>query len=111
MQNRKMITMAGLRSFLADRSRSAIYDDITKGRLPKPIKIGGRNYWFLDIVEEYIQELGEAQHTLSAKSERKDKQNIPVVSPNPVAKDVTGNPQTNQPLSPPTTHLRKKEEK
>lgn len=67
MQNRKMITMAGLRSFLADRSRSAIYDDIAKGRLPKPIKLGGRNYWFPDSVEKHIQELGE-NHPLSASN-------------------------------------------
>jgi len=43
MQN--YITLTELRSRLGDRSRSAIYLDIANGRLPQPIKLGGRLYW------------------------------------------------------------------
>jgi predicted DNA-binding transcriptional regulator AlpA len=34
-----------LRSKLGGRSRSAIYIDLATGRLPKPLKLGGRLYW------------------------------------------------------------------
>jgi predicted DNA-binding transcriptional regulator AlpA len=43
MQN--YITLTELRSRLGDRSRSAIYLDIANGRLPQPMKLGGRLYW------------------------------------------------------------------
>lgn len=39
------ITLTELRSRLGDRSRSAIYLDIANGRLPQPMKLGGRLYW------------------------------------------------------------------
>jgi prophage regulatory protein len=34
-----------LRVKLGGRSRSAIYVDLANGRLPRPIKLGGRLYW------------------------------------------------------------------
>ncbi|MEY5007525.1 MAG: hypothetical protein RL764_841 [Pseudomonadota bacterium] len=34
-----------LRAKLGNRSRSAIYIDLAVGRLPQPIKLGGRLYW------------------------------------------------------------------
>lgn len=34
-----------LRAKLGNRSRSAIYIDLAAGRLPQPIKLGGRLYW------------------------------------------------------------------
>jgi len=43
MQN--YITLTELRSRLGGRSRSAIYLDIANGRLPQPMKLGGRLYW------------------------------------------------------------------
>ena len=39
------ITLTELRSRLGGRSRSAIYLDIANGRLPQPMKLGGRLYW------------------------------------------------------------------
>ena len=39
------LTFTELRSKLGGRSRSAIYLDLAKGRLPQPIKLGSRLYW------------------------------------------------------------------
>ncbi len=39
------LTLAELRAKLGGRSRSAIYLDLAAGRLPQPIKLGGRLYW------------------------------------------------------------------
>ena len=41
---------------LGNRSRTAIYLDIELGRLPKPVKIGGRIYWAEDDLEKFIQD-------------------------------------------------------
>ena len=43
MQN--YLTLTELSSKLGGRSRSAIYLDLANGRLPQPIKLGGRLYW------------------------------------------------------------------
>ena len=43
MQN--YLTLTELSSRLGGRSRSAIYLDLANGRLPQPIKLGGRLYW------------------------------------------------------------------
>lgn len=34
-----------LRAKLGGRGRTTVYRDIEEGRLPKPIKLGGRLYW------------------------------------------------------------------
>jgi len=34
-----------LRAKLGNRSRSAVYLDLAAGRLPQPVKLGGRLYW------------------------------------------------------------------
>ena len=41
----RYLTLNELRAKLGNRSRSAIYLDLEAGRLPKPIKLGGRLYW------------------------------------------------------------------
>ena len=41
----RYLTLTELRAKLGRRSRSAIYLDLELGRLPKPIKLGGRLYW------------------------------------------------------------------
>lgn len=38
------LTLNELRAKLGNRSRSAIYADLAAGRLPQPIKLGGRIY-------------------------------------------------------------------
>jgi predicted DNA-binding transcriptional regulator AlpA len=39
------LTFRQLREKLGGRSRSAIYLDLAMGRLPQPVKLGGRLYW------------------------------------------------------------------
>lgn len=39
------LTLNELRAKLGNRSRSAVYLDLAAGRLPKPVKLGGRLYW------------------------------------------------------------------
>lgn len=39
------LTLTKLRAKLGNRSRSAIYADLAAGRLPAPVKLGGRVYW------------------------------------------------------------------
>lgn len=58
MQRR--LTLTELRAMLGDRSRSAIYEDLKFGRLPQPLKLGGRLYWGEDDVEAHLRGLHEA---------------------------------------------------
>ena len=44
MSNR-YLTLSDLRKKLGNRARSAIYVDLQKGRLPPPIRLGGRLLW------------------------------------------------------------------
>lgn len=41
----RFLTFTELRAKLGNRSRSAIYSDLEAGRLPQPVKLGGKNYW------------------------------------------------------------------
>ena len=41
----RYLTLTELRAKLGNRSRSAIYLDLAAGRLPQPLKLGGRLYW------------------------------------------------------------------
>ena len=47
---------------LGDRSRSACYEDMACGRLPKPIKIGRRLYWQEDVIDQLIETLGDGSN-------------------------------------------------
>ena len=55
MQN--YITLTELRSRLGRRSRSAIYLDLAHGRLPQPMKLGGRLYWPEGEMEAHLRTL------------------------------------------------------
>lgn len=39
------LTLKELSAKLGGRSRSAIYLDLEAGRLPQPVKLGGKLYW------------------------------------------------------------------
>jgi len=39
------LTFTELRAKIGGRSRSAIYLDLAAGRLPQPVKLGGKLYW------------------------------------------------------------------
>jgi len=54
------LTLTELREKLGNRSRSAIYLDLEAGRLPKPIKLGGRLYWPEADLDAHLKSL-EAQ--------------------------------------------------
>ena len=53
------LTLTELRAKLGNRSRSAIYLDLAAGRLPKPIKLGGRLYWPEGDVDAHLRNLRE----------------------------------------------------
>ncbi len=60
----KYLTFKQLRKKLGDRSRSAIYEDVAAGRLPKPIKLGGRSLFIDEEVDQYLlgtREAGSSQ--------------------------------------------------
>lgn len=41
----RYLTFSDVQAKLGGRGRSSIYRDIEQGRLPKPLKFGGRLYW------------------------------------------------------------------
>jgi prophage regulatory protein len=41
----KYLTFKEVRAKLGGRSRSSIYNDLGAGRLPQPLKLGGKLYW------------------------------------------------------------------
>jgi prophage regulatory protein len=51
------LTLKELSQRLGRRSRSAIYIDLAAGRLPRPVKLGGRLYWPSDELEQHLQKL------------------------------------------------------
>lgn len=53
------LTLTELRAKLGNRSRSAIYADLAAGRLPQPIKLGGRIYWPEGDIEAHLRALTE----------------------------------------------------
>ena len=57
MQN--YLTLTELSSKLGGRSRSAIYLDLVHGRLPQPMKLGGRLYWPEEDMDAYLRTLHE----------------------------------------------------
>jgi prophage regulatory protein len=48
------LSFSELRAKLCGRSRSAIYLDIESGRLPPPIKLGGKLYWPETEVDQWL---------------------------------------------------------
>ena len=55
----KYLTLNELRAKLGNRSRSAVYIDIKTGRLPPPIKLGGRIFWPEGDLDAHLRNLGE----------------------------------------------------
>lgn len=53
------LTLNELRAKLGGRSRSAIYLDLKAGRLPQPLKLGGRLYWPEGDVEAHLCAMSE----------------------------------------------------
>lgn len=55
----KYLTLNELRAKLGNRSRSSIYNDLNAGRLPQPVKLGGRLYWPEGELDAHLQNLRE----------------------------------------------------
>lgn len=55
----RYMTLTELRAKLGNRSRSAIYLDLEAGRLPQPMKLGGRLYWPEGDVDAHLRDLRE----------------------------------------------------
>lgn len=53
------LTLTELRAKLGGRSRSAIYTDLAAGRLPQPVKLGGRLLWPEGDLEAHLRALRE----------------------------------------------------
>lgn len=53
----KYLNFKATRTKLGGRSRSAIYLDVEAGRLPQPLKLGGRLYWVEDEIDAHLSEL------------------------------------------------------
>ena len=53
-----LLSFEAVREKLGNRSRSACYEDMACGRLPKPIKIGRRLYWQEEVIDQLIEKLG-----------------------------------------------------
>lgn len=51
------LTFKDLVAKLGGRSRSAIYLDLEAGRLPKPIKLGGKLYWRESEIDAHLDAL------------------------------------------------------
>ena len=58
----KYVSFKQLQEKLGGRSRSAIYVDLEKGRLPKPLKLGRRLYWESGALDQYLTALQEDQN-------------------------------------------------
>jgi len=54
-------TMKQLREKLGGRGRTSIYRDISAGRIPAPVKIGGNNYFSECAVKAAIEHLSNSQ--------------------------------------------------
>ena len=60
-QGERYLTLRELSAKLGGRSRSAIYADLAAGRLPQPLKLGGRIYWPEAEIDAHLRGLrGEA---------------------------------------------------
>lgn len=53
----RILTLHELRAKLGGRSRSAIYLDFEAGRIPPPIKLGGRLLWIESEVDAHLRTL------------------------------------------------------
>lgn len=60
-QNRKFLNFGQLSDKLGGRSRSSVERDIRAGRLPKPVKMGGLNYWAEDVIDRLMSEMIDAE--------------------------------------------------
>ena len=63
----QLITFPELRAKLGNRSRSACYNDLAEGRLPKPVKLGQRLYWQESDIDAHLRALVAEAEAQAAK--------------------------------------------
>lgn len=51
---RQLVDLDGLRALGLTRHRVQIHRDVQAGHFPAPVKVGQRNYWLLDEVEQWL---------------------------------------------------------
>lgn len=56
----KYLNFRQLRAKLGGRSRSAVYVDVATGRLPQPVKLGGKLYWVEGDIDAHLRALAAA---------------------------------------------------
>ncbi len=56
---KQYLNFVQLRAKLGGRSRSAIYLDMAAGRLPLPVKLGGKLYWLEADIDAWLNDLRE----------------------------------------------------
>jgi predicted DNA-binding transcriptional regulator AlpA len=60
----RYLSFRQLREKLGGRSRSSVYVDLAAGRLPQPVKLGGKLYWPEEAIDARLRELAaEAART------------------------------------------------
>lgn len=65
----KLISFTELRKKLGGRSRSAIYIDVAEGRIPEPLRLGGRLYWLESAIDAHLETLmGKTAEQLRAEA-------------------------------------------
>ena len=57
---KRLLNFSELRVMLGNRSRSSVYRDLDAGRLPAPVRIGGRLYWRESDLSKFVEELSDA---------------------------------------------------
>lgn len=57
----RYLTFSDLQAKLGGRGRTTIYRDVDLGRLPKPVKIGGRLYWSEAAIDAVIADAAAQQ--------------------------------------------------
>lgn len=58
----RLLTFNELRTVLGGRGRTTIYRDVAAGRLPEPLKFGGRIYWREEDIAEVLQKSKDNGH-------------------------------------------------
>ena len=62
----RYLTLREVSERLGGRSRSAIYADLAAGRLPQPVKLGGRIYWPEDTLAAHLRAMAAEPPMLGA---------------------------------------------
>ena len=91
----KYLNFSDLRAKLGNRARSSIYLDVDAGRLPAPIKLGGRLYWIESAVDDAMTAgadlLGDAERTLKVDAKVTNRAvHLSVAEEKPDRAQVTG---------------------